>query len=187
MDKIIDNSKTDKNTVHSYTQVYEELFNKKRLTANKVMEIGVQRGGSIKLWNNYFQNAVIYGLEISKNINSYLKKVIENKNIRYINGIDAYNKKFYSSFISENKNSFDIVIDDGPHTLESMIIFVEKYIDLLKEDGILVVEDVAKIEWIDILKKFIKEEDKKFIKVYDRRNIKGRFDDILFVVDKGSN
>ena len=26
MNKIIDNSKTDKNTKHSYTQVYEELF-----------------------------------------------------------------------------------------------------------------------------------------------------------------
>lgn len=187
MDKLINNTKTDKNTRHSYTQVYEKLFNKKRLITKKVLEIGVQQGGSIKLWNDYFPNAKIYGLEISKNIDLYLKKVIQNKNVKYINGIDAYDEKFYSSFISENKGTFDIIIDDGPHTLESMIVFVERYIDLLNEVGILVVEDVAKIEWIDILKEKTREEDKKFIKVYDRRKVKGRRDDILFVIDKSNN
>ena len=156
----------------------------KTINIKKVLEIGVQRGGSIKLWNDYFSNARIYGLEISKDIDLYLKNVIQNKNIEYINGIDAYDEKFYSPFISENKGSFDIIIDDEPHTLESMIVFVERYIDLLNEGGILVVEDVAKIEWIDILKEKTREEYKKFIKVYDRRKVKGRDDDILFVIDK---
>ncbi len=45
---LIDNSKTDKNTVHSYLETYELLFNSKRKSAKNILEIGVQDGGSIK-------------------------------------------------------------------------------------------------------------------------------------------
>ena len=45
---IINNDKTDKNTTHSYLELYQHLFNNKRLTANNILEIGIDRGGSIK-------------------------------------------------------------------------------------------------------------------------------------------
>lgn len=81
---------------------------------------------------------------------------------------------------------FDIIIDDGPHTLESMIFFIENYSKLLEEDGILVVEDVQSIEWIDILKNVVPENLKQYISVYDLRDNKNRYDDILFVIDKSN-
>jgi hypothetical protein len=80
--------------------------------------------------------------------------------------------------------NFDIIIDDGPHTLESMIFFIENYSKLLEEDGILVVEDVQSIEWIEDLKKVVPESLKQYICVYDLRENKKRYDDILFVINK---
>ena len=42
--------------------------------------------------------------------------------------------------------SLDIVIDDGPHTIESQIYFAANYSDLVKTGGLLIVEDIAGLE-----------------------------------------
>jgi len=78
------------------------------------------------------------------------------------------------------------MLDDGPHTLESMKDFIKLYSQIMTEDGILIIEDVAAWEWIDILKNEVPEDLKPFIKTYDLRNIKNRFDDIVFVIDKSN-
>ena len=64
LEQIVDNTRTDKNTTHSYLPLDESLFKNKRETAQNILEIGIQNGGSIKLWRDYFINATIYGLDI---------------------------------------------------------------------------------------------------------------------------
>ena len=64
LEQIVDNTRTDKNTTHSYLPLYESLFKNKKETAQNILEIGIQNGGSIKLWRDYFINATIYGLDI---------------------------------------------------------------------------------------------------------------------------
>ena len=81
---------------------------------------------------------------------------------------------------------FDIMIDDGPHTLESMISFIEYYLPMLADDGIFVIEDVQSIDWIDTLADAIPDDMKQFIEIYDLRENKGRYDDIIFVVNKNN-
>jgi hypothetical protein len=39
-------------------------------------------------------------------------------------------------------------------------------------------------DWIDILKNEVSEHLKQYIKVYDLRENKGRYDDIVFTIDK---
>lgn len=75
-------------------------------------------------------------------------------------------------------------MDDGPHTLESMKIFINLYSQLLTDNGILILEDVQSWDWIEILKNEVSDDLKQFIKVYDLRSIKNRYDDIVFVIDK---
>jgi hypothetical protein len=79
---------------------------------------------------------------------------------------------------------FDILLDDGPHTLPSMLSFINLYLPLLKDDGILAIEDVQDIAWIDKLRAITPDELKPFIEVYDRRSVNGRYDDIIFVINK---
>ena len=64
LEKIVDNSRTDKNTIHSYLSLYQKLLITKKETAKNVLEVGIYNGGSIKLWSDYFTNANVYGLDI---------------------------------------------------------------------------------------------------------------------------
>ena len=62
--ELIDNSKTDKDTTHSYLDLYQSLLEKKSETATKVLEIGIHKGGSIKMWDDFFINADVYAVDI---------------------------------------------------------------------------------------------------------------------------
>ena len=42
-------------------------------------------------------------------------------------------------------------------------------------------------DWIDTLKNEVPENLKQFIKVYDLRKNKNRYDDIVFTIDKSNN
>ena len=79
-----------------------------------------------------------------------------------------------------------MILDDGPHTLESNCLFIIKYLPLLSENGIMVIEDIQDFKWIEILKQLVPSELKKYIQIYDLRNVKNLYDDILFVINKNS-
>jgi hypothetical protein len=54
----------------------------------------------------------------------------------------------------------------------------------MTEDGILIIEDVPFWDWIETLKNATPDNLKEYIKVYDLRQIKGRYDDIVFTINK---
>jgi hypothetical protein len=68
-----------------------------------------------------------------------------------------------------------------------MIDFIHLYLPLMKRDGILVIEDVQDIAWIDTLRAATPLAYQQYIQVYDRREVKGRYDDIMFVIDASDN
>jgi cephalosporin hydroxylase len=180
LEELVDNSKTDKNTFHSYLPLYQELLNKKKETAKNVLEIGIAHGGSIKLWSDYFINAKIYGIDV-KDWNCIDIKNNENIILLFTNGYDEI--FFNTTFLNKNIK-FDFMLDDGPHTLESMKKFINLYSKIMTDDGILIIEDIPSWDWIDILKNEVPEKLKKFVKSYDLRKNKNRFDDIVFTIDK---
>jgi hypothetical protein len=49
---------------------------------------------------------------------------------------------------------------------------------------ILIIEDVQDWSWIDVLKSAVPEHLRQFIKVYDLRPNKQRYDDIVFTIDR---
>ena len=55
LEEIVDNLRTDKNTTHSYLPLYQKLLAIKKETAKNVLEVGIDSGGSIKLWSDFFQ------------------------------------------------------------------------------------------------------------------------------------
>jgi hypothetical protein len=77
-----------------------------------------------------------------------------------------------------------MILDDGTHTLEDIKTFIRLYSQLLTDDGILIVEDIQSIHWLTELIEETPEYLKKFIKMYDLRDIKNRYDDIIFTIDK---
>lgn len=180
---IIDDTTTDKNTVHSYLELYQPLFEKKKESAKNVLEIGICGGGSIKLWRDYFTNATVHALDIM-DISEVSLQIQNDSRIKLYTSINAYGNDFFIDQFLNNPTRFDIVLDDGPHTKESMIIFIRNFSRVMTDDGILVVEDVQDSNWIPDLALAVPVELQKYIKVYDLRQLKGRYDDIVFVIDK---
>jgi cephalosporin hydroxylase len=185
LEEIVDNSRTDKNTTHSYLQLYQNLLISKKETAKNVLEVGICHGGSIKLWSDFFTSATVYGLDII-HINDVWKCIKNNERIILHTSTDAYNKDFFmANFLNKNIKC-DFMLDDGPHTLESMKQFIKLYSQIMTDDGILIIEDVQSWDWIDTLKNEVPENLKQYIKVYDLRKNKNRYDDIVFTIDKSN-
>jgi cephalosporin hydroxylase len=183
LEELVDNSRTDKNTRHSYLPLYQNLLIKKKQTAKNVLEVGICFGGSIKLWSDFFINANVYGLDIMHI--DYVWEGIKNKdNIILHTSSDAYNEDFFVTNFLNNNIKCDFMLDDGPHTLESMKQFIKLYSQIMTDDGILIIEDVQSWDWIEILINEVPENSKQFIKIYDLRPIKNCYDDIVFTIDK---
>jgi hypothetical protein len=186
LEEIVDNFITDKNTVHSYLPLYQKLLIGKKETALNVLEIGICNGGSIKLWNDFFSNATIYGLDIM-NIDNVSSSIKDNEKIILHTSIDAYNNSFFTNEFLNKNIKCDLILDDGPHTLESMKQFIRLYSQIMTEDGILIIEDIQSFDWLEILKNEVPSHLKSFIKIYDLRKNKNRYDDIVFTIDKFNN
>ena len=190
LEKLVNNCFTDKNNTHSYLPLYQKLLKNKKITAKNILEIGIgdfgeKNGGSIKLWKDYFTNATIYGLDILP-INRVMDELLNNDRIILYTSIDAYNNDFFKNHFLNKNIKFDFMLDDGPHTLKSMKQFIKLYSQIMTSDGILIIEDVQSMDWIDILKNEVPQHLKEYIKIYDLRKNKNRYDDIVFTIDRSN-
>ena len=191
LEDIVNNSKTDKNTTHSYLQLYQKLLISKKETAKNVLEVGIgdfgeKNGGSIKLWRDFFTNATIYALDILP-IDRVMDELLNDDRVILYTSSNAYDNEFFTTHFLNKNIKCDFMLDDGPHTLESMKQFIKLYSQIMTDDGILIIEDVQSLDWIYTLKNEVPENLKKFIKVYDLRKKKNRYDDIVFTIDKSNN
>ena len=190
LEKLVNNCFTDKNNTHSYLPLYQKLLKNKKITAKNILEIGIgdfgeKNGGSIKLWKDYFTNATIYGLDILP-INRVMDELLNNNRIILYTSIDAYNNDFFKNHFLNKNIKIDFMLDDGPHTLKSMKQFIKLYSQIMTSDGILIIEDVQSMDWIDILKNEVPQHLKEYIKIYDLRKNKNRYDDIVFTIDRSN-
>jgi hypothetical protein len=166
---------TDKNTYHSYIDsFYDKEFARYQDEEINFLEIGIDLGGSAVLWSSFFKKANIYAIDPR---NAILKEDVM-QNVNYIFK-DAYDLNLIKTL-----PDFDIVIDDGPHTLESQISCIQNYLKKIKNGGILIIEDIQNIDHFDRLKEFVPNQLKDNIECIDLRNVKNRYDDLMFVVRK---
>jgi cephalosporin hydroxylase len=164
---------TDKEFRHKYcSDYYDRLlpcYKDKEIT---LLEIGTGHGGSLILWNDYFPNATIYGVDVSNMVDPAIKQY---GRINTLIG-NAYDKSF-----ADTLPDFDVAIDDGPHTLDSFISFLNLYLPKVKDSGLLVIEDIPHINMIESL--IPKIGDLKY-EVIDTREQTGLHDNISFIVYK---
>ena len=183
LESLVDNSRTDKNTTHSYLPLYDALLKSKKDTAKNVLEVGIYSGGSIKLWHDYFPNATVHAVDV-QSIHGVFDQLKNNKRIVLHTSTDAYNIDLFTRNFINTGIKCDFMLDDGPHTLESQKQFIRLYSRIMTDDGILIIEDVQDWAWIDTLRAEVPVDLRPFIKVYDLRKTKGRYDDIVFSIDK---
>lgn len=98
-----------------YFDIYEKHFARFRGTAPRVLEIGVDHGGSLQLWKRYFgHRALIVGADIDPRCKAY-----EEAGVQVEIG-DQADAGFWLE-LWDHYTGFDIVIDDGSHQTEHQL------------------------------------------------------------------
>ena len=166
----------DKGTAHTYIDEYEKLLGDRRDNIT-ILEIGVRYGHSIRMWNEYFTNSNIVGIEINIDSINVIKNDTpfnENTNTLHIIHGNATDE----NILEELKDyKFDVIIDDGSHLFNDQVKSFNLLKNKMKLGGIYIIEDVDNIN----------SKKQNFIdlhsncKIIDNRHIKNRYDDILIV------
>ena len=162
----------DKGTAHSYIDVYAEHLTK-RFGVN-FLEIGVQLGHSIAMWQDYFVESQVHGIDVT------LSNVIFD-NLENVFVCDATVQEQVDSCF-EGK-TFDYIIDDGSHRVADQIKSLQIFYPYLKDLGQYFIEDVDCDSSLLAIKNYLQQNNMSY-KVYDLRSIKNRYDDILIVITK---
>jgi hypothetical protein len=133
---------TDKGYYHEYFRTYEPLFAPLREDRVRILEIGVDGGKSIAVWNEYFQNAELivgigYGRGFRPQSCSYIKKA------RCLLG-DQSDTTFLDTMLHNTGGAFHIIIDDGSHVPGHQLTTLMRLFryDALQTDGLYIVEDI---------------------------------------------
>jgi len=159
----------NKNNIDSYLQLYNNLFTSKRYNALNVLQIGICNDKIIQLWRDYFYNANIYGVD-NNDLTITNKYVLHDKHVEIFIKTDAYDYGFITEIFVENKIIFDIIIHDHNNSsLIQQISFLVKYMSLMSETGILIIENVDNAN-IPILHSFVPLELVKYIFIYELQN-----------------
>lgn len=175
---------SDKGADHDYIKgYYTHEFKDKRETVQNLLELGVQWGGSLMLWSEWFPNAKIVGLDIYEGVPSHYndmrgKREYPNVEIRIQDG-------YANPVIAEHPDSFyDYIIDDGPHSIESMKVAIQKWLPKVKPGGKLVIEDIQNYDWFEKLEREVSPEFSTEFRRFDFRKNKNRSDDMILEITR---
>lgn len=118
-----------------YFPLYEHWFSRFIDKAPKILEIGVQYGGSAELWRSFFgEGTTVHGVDLHPlcEETDYLKLYLG----------DQGDPRFWKThFIDRNIADFDLIIDDGSHENPHQIVTLIVTYNLLKNGGIYWCED----------------------------------------------
>lgn len=126
-----------------YLTEYDRLFDSYRDKPINLLEIGVQNGGSLEIWGQYFSHAAsLTGCDINPDC---VKLQYDDPRIRVIVG-DA-NASDISQQVFACAPQFDIVIDDGSHFSSDIIKSFSLYFPKLADGGLFIAEDLHCSYW----------------------------------------
>ena len=126
-----------------YFEIYERHFSKFIGKSPKILDIGVHLGGSLEMWDYYFNgDCQIVGVDNNPSCADLCK---EYDNIEILIG-DQEDINFWKS-VKDKVPYFDIVIDDGGHHMSQQITTFEEMYNHMSENGVYLVEDTHTSYW----------------------------------------
>jgi hypothetical protein len=126
---------------HHYIPIYEKYFEKYRGLEVRFLEIGVSKGGSLRMWREYLgPKAVIYGIDIDQNCSRFNGVHGE---VRIGSQDDA---DFLSAVVLE-MGGIDVVLDDGSHYMPHVTSSIKILFPKLNNGGTYLIEDLHTAYW----------------------------------------
>jgi len=141
------------NIWHMYTPFYYEYLKDKKHSIKKVLEVGVGNnrqikyipgayiGASIRMWRDFFPNAMIYGADKAK------ESIFEDERIKTFY-CDETVKEDIENLVKQTGTDIDLVIDDACHHVANQIFLLETLMPLLDKKVIYIIEDCRRTRTI---------------------------------------
>ncbi|MBA0046090.1 class I SAM-dependent methyltransferase [Mycobacteroides sp. LB1] len=121
---------------------YLPIYQSALARTERMLEIGVDRGGSLQMWREHLPNATIVGLDINP---ASAQHDDPERHIHVRIG-DQTDTRFLGAVVDEF-GQFDSVLDDGGHTPKQMIGSFRYLFPRLRPGGVYIVEDVCANYW----------------------------------------
>jgi hypothetical protein len=167
---------------HSYGPIYEFLLSRiKTKQKSCILEIGVQHGGSMLLWHDFCPNAFVIGIDVMDCVHDKIKNNLKQDRHAFLIQ-DAYSAQTINKIKTLVLDGIDLIIDDGPHSLESQCSFLNLYLPLLSKTGVAVIEDIQELSWFKVLEDALPPGYTS--ERIDRRHVNGRWDDLMLVIER---
>lgn len=119
----------------SYLDIYARHFEKVRYDVKTFVEIGVLNGSSLKMWKEYFPNAIIYGIDIDPRCSEF-----EEDRIKIF--IGDQNDDDFLTKVKNQIGEIDILLDDGSHITTHQIKTFNYLHSSIKQGGFFAIEDL---------------------------------------------
>lgn len=118
-----------------YFEVYDREFSKYRRKKIRMLEIGVFEGGSLQMWSDYFgEDADIIGVDINPRCKGFEQKKIHIE-------IGSQEDFGFLNYLKNKYGEFDIILDDGGHTMRQQCLSFHTLFPMVKNGGIYLCED----------------------------------------------
>lgn len=135
---------TDKGDDHSYFEIYDEMFREFQDKPCNFFEAGVQSGGDLKLFDDYFTQARIIGIDNNEVLVKYAPA--SNHYSPRVEVLLFDVRELTAQFFIDRNFMPDIAIDDCTHYLADQLHFVKTLYPIIKPGGLLIVEDIMERE-----------------------------------------
>lgn len=130
---------TDKITHHGYDRFYPRFLDGLRDMSGAMLEIGIAKHQSLKLWLDYFPHAFIYGIDIGFEL--------EDDRVRVFKA-DQSSKADLMKVQAMINIPVHFIIDDGSHIPDHQLsTFTHYFRYILEPGGIYIVEDIETSYW----------------------------------------
>lgn len=134
---------------HTYIYLYDKEFTPYQKDV-RMLEIGVDHGGSLAMWKKYFEKYDIVGFDLHPNPIEgmpYTEDLLNDKNIKLRFGRSSTERDAAVEFAD---SSFDIIIDDGSHDPDIQIETFRVWFSKLNKGGIFFIEDILGNQYVRV-------------------------------------
>jgi predicted O-methyltransferase YrrM len=130
---------------HAYTAVYTMLFASLKSRPIHFAEIGVAGGNSALLWDLYFKHpdTMIHMFDRDEKFLNGAKELVSSQGVNFSLmdvGVDGDVRRALTA--SNPGELYDVIIDDSSHEHSHQIRIIKEAFPLLKQGGVLIVEDI---------------------------------------------
>ena len=138
----------DCHATHEYTPIYWDLLNKQRDLVKNVLEIGVNKGCGLRMWEEFFPNARIVGLDIET------ETLFAEGRIECFKADQNDPASLAHALAMAGSGPYDLIVDDGSHQMIHQMTSMKTLLPFLSDIGVYVIEDIPRdMNWADYLAK----------------------------------